>query len=447
MKSFLPYDPYQPYLLPPSPLEWLPKDHPAYFISDLVDDMDLSAIYARYEVELRGHPPYHPKMMVKVLIYAYCHGIYSSRAIERALYEDIGFRFLAAGNYPDHNTISDFRKDHLKAFRDLFVQVLLVCARAGMVKLGHVALDGTKIKANASKHKAMSYGRMKEEIKRLEQEIDAMVAQAEAADRKDTTRPGRDRLPEELAFREKRLKKIREAKEALEAEAKAAAEASEGDGPKRTPPDQGKRGRRKRPSGVPEDRAQRNFTDPDSKIMPGPGKQFIQGYNAQAVVDAESQVIVATHVTNQTPDCPHLVPMLEQVERNLGRQPAEASADAAYYSEDNLRYLQERGIEPFIPPAKIKHSEYRQAPVAEPLPEGASPRDHMMHKLRTERGRERYKLRQTSVEPTIGQIKGVRGFRQFSLRGLEKVQGEWFLVCLAHNVLKLYRRRTRRIAA
>jgi transposase len=298
-KTFRPYEPDQVFLMPASMKEWLPSDHLAYFISDVVDHLDLSAIMERYAGEERGYPPYHPGMMVKVLLYAYCTGVASSRKIERHLCEDIAFRVLAANNTPDFRTISDFRKDHLKALAGLFLQVLKLCQKAGLVKLGHVALDGTKIRANASRHKAMSYKRMKEEEARLEAEVMELLKKAATVDEEEDQRYGRgkrgDELPKELAFRESRLKKIREAKAALEAEVRLECEKRPGKGEK---------------DATPPDNTQRNFTDPDSRIMPAPGgKHFIQAYNAQAAVDSAHQVIVAAEVTNKPSDRGQTEPM------------------------------------------------------------------------------------------------------------------------------------------
>ena len=292
-KTYLPYEPDQQLLLPAALQEWLPDDHLAYFISDVVDQLDMSEVTARYEQERHGGPPYHPRMMVKVLLYGYCVGVASSRRIAQRLHEDIAFRVLAANNTPDFRTISDFRKDNVDALAGLFVQVLALCQQAGLVKLGHVALDGTKVKANASKHKAMSYQRMKKKAAQLAAEVAELLRQAQAADDEEDRRYGKDKrgdeLPEELAFREGRLEKIREAMGALEAEAQAAAEQAEAEG-------------RKHP-GVPDDKAQRNFTDSESRIIPAPGgKDFLQAYNCQAVVDSAHQVIVAARATNQTSD-------------------------------------------------------------------------------------------------------------------------------------------------
>ena len=323
IKTYLPYEPDQQLLLPAALQEWLPDDHLAYFISDVVDQLDMSEVTARYERERRGGPPYHPRMMVKVLLYGYCVGVASSRRIAQRLHEDIAFRVLAANNTPDFRTISDFRKDNVDALSGLFVQVLALCQQAGLVKLGHVALDGTKVKANASKHKAMSYQRMKEKAAQLAAEVAELLRQAQAADDEEDRRYGKDKrgdeLPEELAFRERRLEKIREAMAALEAEAQAAAEQAEAEGGKHP--------------GVPDDKAQRNFTDTESRIIPAPGgKDFLQAYNCQAVVDSAHQVIVAARATNQTSDKQQAAAMMEETIDNVGAVPREVSADAGYYS-------------------------------------------------------------------------------------------------------------------
>ena len=429
-KTYLPYDPDQQLLLPAALQEWLPPDHLAYFISDVVDQLDLSAITARYEEERRGGPPYHPRMMVKVLLYGYCNGVASSRRIARRLHEDIAFRVLAANNTPDFRTISDFRKDHLEALADLFLQVLELCQQAGLVKLGHVALDGTKVRANASKHKAMSYGRMKEKEERLKAEVDDLLRQAQEVDKEEDRRYGRDKrgdeLLEELAFRESRLRKIREAKAALEAGALAEAEQAEREG-------------RNHP-GVPDDKAQRNFTDPDSRIMPVPGgRDFQQSYNCQAVVDSDHQVIVAARATNQPSDKGQAVGMIEETVSNTGAVPKEVSADAAYYSAKAVEELYALGADPFIAPEMTRHDRVLEPAPLGRIPKGLSARDRMRRKLRTKRGREHYALRMETVEPVFGQIKQGRGFRQFLLRGLAKVNREWLLICAGHNLLKLFR--------
>jgi len=424
-KTFRPYEPDQPFLMPASMRDWLPSDHLAYFISDVVDHLDLSAIMERYAGEERGYPPYHPAMMVKALLYAYCTGVVSSRKIERRLCEDIAFRVLAANNTPDFRTISDFRKDHLRALAGLFLQVLKLCQKAGLVKLGHVALDGTKVKANASKHKAMSYKRMKEEEARLEDEVAELLKRAKAVDEEEDHRYGKgrrgDELPKELAFRESRLKKIREAKEALEEEAKREASAN------------------KKHTGLPDDKAQRNFTDPESRIMPAPGgKHFIQAYNAQAAVDSTHQVIVAAEVTNKPTDRGQAEPMMEVVKVNTGKLPRQMSADAGYFSSDAVKNLTAQGIDVYMPPDKIGHRLTLPPAPRGRIPKGLSIVDRMRRKLRTKKGKERYGLRKELPEPVFGQIKQARGFRQFLLRGNDKVSGEWKLICTGHNLLKLF---------
>jgi transposase len=447
-KTYRPYNPDQQLLMPPSLREWLPNDHLAYFVSDTVDELDLSAIEAVYERSLRGSPPYHPRMMVKLLTYAYCVGVYSSRRIAGKMVDDVAFRVLASGCTPDFRTISDFRKDHLQALKCMFVQILLLCEQAGMVKLGHVALDGTKLKANASKHKAMSYSRMKDESARLSGEIAKLLELAERTDEEEDEKYGKDvrgdELPKELAFREGRRAKIRQAMAELEAEAKAEAGLA-GDAPEADTPEQerspGKGGRpKKKPDGVPDDKAQRNFTDPESRIMKSADKSFIQGYNAQAAVDSDYQVIVAAAVTRQASDSPHTEPVVEMIEDNLGRSPDEMSLDAGYFSEPNVEYLEGKGIDAYMPPCRLKHSEYKTA-VAEPVTQDSSIRDRMKSKVLTDEGRKKYGLRKETVEPVFGQIKSCRGFRAFSMRGLEKCDAEWSFICSAHNLLKLAKHR------
>ena len=426
-KTYLPYDPDQQLLLPAALREWLPDDHLAYFISDVVDQLDLSSITARYEGERRGGPPYHPRMMVKVLLYGYCIGVASSRRIAQRLHEDIAFRVLAANNTPDFRTISDFRKDHLGALSGLFLQVLAFCQRAGLVKLGHVALDGTKVRANASRHKAMSYRRMKEKEEQLAAEVAELLRRAQEVDEEEDRRYGKDKrgdeLPEELAFREGRLEKIREAMAALEAEAQAAAEAEGKEHP-----------------GVPEDKAQRNFTDAESRIMPAPGgRDFLQAYNCQAVVDHAHQVIVAARATNQSSDKQQAAAMMQETIDNVGAVPREVSADAGYYSAKAVDDLQALGVDPYVAPEQTRHGRVVPPAPRGRIPRHLSPRDRMRRKLQTKRGRKRYALRMETVEPVFGQIKEGRGFRQFLLRGLEKVNAEWSLICTGHNLLKLFR--------
>lgn len=443
MKRYRPYQPEQCLLLPPSLDEWLPDDHLARFVSDVVEELDLRPIFASYEREARGYPPYNPTMMVKILVYAYATGVYSSRKIEKRIQEDVAFRYLAAGNFPDFRTINTFRKRRLVEFQQLFVQVLGLCQRAGMVKLGTVAIDGTKVKANASKHKAMSYGRMKKEEARLAAEVKRLMDEAENVDRKEDHRYGDrrgDELPEELRIREKRLAKIREAKQALEAEARAQAEAER----PRDEDDEDSNDNGSPPHGEPpvevKDQAQRNFTDPDSRILKASGKfQFIQGYNVQVAVDGETQVILGHIVHQSSADTKSFVPTLDEVEKNVGR-PTRVVADAGYYSETNVTEARARGVAPFIPPDKVKHREWREPGPRGPLPRGATPAQRMSRFIRTKRGKAIYKIRQQSVEAVFGQIKEVRGFRRFSLRGLSAVAGEWTLVATVHNLLKLFKR-------
>lgn len=429
-KSYRPYYPDVDLLLPPSLREWMPEDHLAYFVSDVVDQLDLSAMDRIYGNEKRGQPPYDPRMMTKLLVYAYCVGVFSSRRIERRLMEDIAFRVLAADNQPNFRTISDFRKIHLNALEGMFEQVLKIALEAGALKVGRVALDGTKMKANASKHKAMSYDRMKEKERDLRAEVKELMAQAEAADAEEDKRYGDkrgDELPAELARRETRLKAIREAKRALEERAreKAAAEAKEAKQAK------------------PKDKDQYNFTDPESRIMKGPDG-FLQGYNAQAAVEPMLQLIVGQTVTAATNDKQQLEPMIAVIEEQSGQRPEEILADSGYCSEKNLEVLEsaedpKRRIEGFIATERQKHDEYKELCPRGPLPAGASRVDRMRRKLKTKSGKAVYAARKTIVEPVFGQIKHARGFRQFLTRGIDKVRGEWSLVCLTHNVLKLYR--------
>ena len=428
-KTYRAYHPDQPLWLPASLQEWLPADHLVYFLSDVVDQLDLSAIRGRYEQERRGGPPYHPRLMVKVLLYGYCLGVTSSRRLARHLQEDIGFRVLAANQTPDFRTLSDFRKQHLAALGDLFLQVLALCQRAGLVKLGHVALDSTKVKANASKHHAMSYGRMRQTRARLQREVAEILRQAAEVDAAEdrqygATRRG-DEWPEELAFREDRLQRIEEAMAALEAEAQAAAEPATEAG--ETPP------------AVPPDKTQRNFTDPESRIMPmAGGREFVQAYNCQAVVDHAHQVIVAGRATAQSSDKRQAVPMLEETIHNLGAVPREVSADAGYYSAQAVQALSELGVDPFIAADQTRHNAVVPPAPRGRIPAHLSPRDRMRRKLRTRRGQARYALRMATVEPVFGQVKQGRGFRQFLLRGLAQVHGEWLLICTGHNLRKLF---------
>ena len=370
-------------------------------------------------------------------------GIRSSRRIEQKTYEDVAFRVLSCDTHPDHSRISDFRKRHLPEISRLFVQVLEICKESGLVKLGHVALDGTKVKANASKHKAMSYARMKKREPELAAEVDRLLAEAEALDEQEDKKYGKgkrgDELPKELRFKQARLAKIREAKQALEEQARQEAiEAGKLDHDGNPPPG-GEAGSSKPPAGIPEDKEQRNFTDPESRIMlDGATKAFVQGYNGQAAVDCESQVIVAADVTQQANDKQQLVPMVEQIEDNLGEIPDRVLADAGYFVEEKVESLTDNFIEPFIPRDRIKHSDPPQQPPRGRIPNNTSVVDRMLRKLKTKAGKKTYLKRKESVEPVFGQIKEARGIRAFLLRGLEKVKAEWYLICLTHNILKLW---------
>ena len=430
-KRYRPYYPDEELLLPPSLREWLPEDHLAYFVSDVADNLDLSAMDAVYGNEKRGQPPYDPLMLTKVLLYGYCVGVFSSRRIERRLSEDIAFRILAAGNHPNFRTISDFRKLHLKTLSGLFEQVLTIALEAGAMKVGRVAIDGTKIKANASKHKAMSYDRMQEKEKQIKAEVKQLLEQAEAADAEEDALHGRDRrgdeLPEELQRRESRLKKIKEAQKAIEARAREKAR-SEGTDPKEAKP---------------KDKDQYNFTDPESRIMKG-ADGFVQAYNAQAAVEPELQLIVGQTVVDATNDRQQLIPMIEIMEEQSGQRPKEVLADSGYCSEKNLEQLDasgepEKRIIGYVATERQKHGEYRIPCPRGPLPKNATRVDRMKRKLQTKAGKSVYAARKTIVEPVFGQIKHARGFRQFLMRGIDKVRGEWALVCLTHNILKIYR--------
>ena len=444
-RTFRPYDRDQLLLLPPSLKEWLPAGHLVYFVADLVEDLDLDDILAAYGGPARGTVPYDPKILTAVLIYGYCTGVFSSRKMARKLEEDVAFRVLAANQRPDFRTISDFRKAHLRELSGLFVQVLRMCRAAGLVKLGHVALDGTKIKANASKHKAMSYERMNKEEVRLKQEVDALLKQADRIDEEEDAEYGSDRrgdeLPEELMFREGRLKKIREAKEALEREAKAEAEMQKREREAREKAGSVRGPKPQEPDPNPDPKAQKNFTDPESRIMPSPAdkKSFVQAYNCQAAVDGKAQIIVAAAVTQEANDKKQAAPMMERVVRNTGSVPKKALMDAGYYSKENVAEVEELGAEVFMPPNRQEHGKAVEAAGHGRIPDSFSPADRMRRKLRTKRGHGIYILRKEIVEPVFGQIKQARGFRQFLLRGVAKVTGEWSLVCTTHNILKLWK--------
>ena len=541
-KSYLPWTPYERFLFPPSPTDWLPEGHLAYFILELVDQLDLRVIEGRYQAkDPRGQRPYAPKMMTALLLYAYCVGEPSSRQIERWTYEDIAFRVIAGGSHPDHKSIAEFRRKHLDELKKLFSQVLKLCQKAGLVKLGHVALDGTKIEANASAHKAMSYERMKASEERLKKEIEGLLERAEAVDAREDEQYGEGgrgdwTLSGELERRETRLARIQKARAELEAEAMAArarevmeraAEAERkaqeartgGAAPEKAGPagqaeesgraggesspgsadgpggeeeaaqrEQERRSRHaqkvraqaeeaakraiemadkagqpepelspRRPEewpshqaphtaeGVPTDKAQRNFTDPDSRIMKRSG-EYIQAYNCQVAVDSAHQIIVEADVTNQAPDPEHLIPMMSKMKANLGALPEKLSSDTGFWSEENQKWCEDNGVDAYIAIGRQKHGEQmpEAAPVREDLsaaePARPPPKEVMAAKLKTAEGKAVYSRRKAIVEPVFGQIKGsARRLERFLLRGLEKVKAEWALFCLTHNILKMYR--------
>ena len=442
-REFLPYDLDQHYLLPPDMREWLPEGHLVWFVSDVVDTLDLSAVLDCYEKqELRGRPGYHPAMFVKLLLYAYCVGTPSSRKIERATYEQVPFRVLSADQHPDHASIAAFRRQHLPALAGLFLQVLELCRKAGLARLGHVALDGTKVRASASRHKAMSYERMCSSEEQLSAEVEALLAEAERVDAREDGLYGKesrgDELPEELQRREGRLAKIRAARQALEREAKERAELAAEEARERLREREAKEAKRGkklggRPPRVPDPEAarpgpreQKNFTDPESRIMvDGATGSFVQAYNAQAAVDAGSQVIVAASLTQEANDKRQLRPLLAQIAAGLGALPHKVSADSGFFSADNLTDPALAEVELYVPPEKrVQRCAVAQA---------------MREKLAGKEGRAVYAQRKAVVEPVFGQVKEGRGFRRFSLRGLELVSAEWQLICLTHNLLKLHR--------
>ena len=497
-KSFRPWNPEQTLLLPPSPVDWLPENHLVFFLLDLAAELDLEAIHSYYrQKDPRGEKAYEPRMMVVLLLYAYCVGVPSSRKIEKACWEDAAFRVLTGNQQPDHSRISDFRRRHLDALAGLFIQVLRLCQKAGLVSLGTVALDGTKVKANASKHKAMSHERMLKSERQLEAEMRALLRKAEIIDAQEDGQYGKgnrgDELPVELQRRSSRLEWIRKAKAELEAEAAAAkarqrkeqaseaeadaaaAEAS-GDAQLSKQSSRRARGARKRANdtqklalqtaqaaglasavltgdldpvampqrmlptdatGNPKPTAQRNFTDSDSHILKG-ADGWIQGYNAQAAVDADHQIIVAIGVSNQPSDAVHLLPMLERIQANTGELPDSFIADAGYCSTANLKACEDRGLNAYISTSRQQHGK-RPRPSRGRVPKDLDARGRMERKLRSKAGQAIYAVRKTVVEPVFGQIKGARGLDRFRLRGLEKVNGEWALMATTHNILKLFR--------
>jgi transposase len=461
-KRFRAFDPHQVLLLPPSLDDWLPQDHLARFVADLVDDvLDLSSIRADY-TEKRGHPPYDPRLMLRLLIYGYTTGVRSSRAIERKCADDIAFRYLAADQAPDFRSISRFRRRHLDALADLFTQSLHLATKLGMVKMGRVALDGTKLEANASKHKAMSYGRLIDKEERIEAEIAAIEAQAAAlladAEATDTAEDqtfganGKDTdLPAELDRREKRLAKLQAARAQIEAEAADKARAHAQDKERRRQERAGTddeqavtdAGDKAAARARPKPKAQANFTDPDSRIMKNGQGAYIQAYNAQAVVDAEHQVITAADVTTNASDALNYTTMLDQSAANTGVHPQQALADAGYCSETNLQAAKERqlscGTDTFMATGRLAHDEQVPPAPRGRIPADATLKERMARKLRTKPGKAAYRRRKAIVEPVFGQIMTCQNGRQLLLRGKDGARGEWRLLAACHNLRKIFR--------
>jgi transposase len=434
----------QSYLFPPSPHDWLPEGDLVYFLLDTVATLDLAPIFAHYERELRGQPPFHPRMMVALLLYCYATGTRSSRRIMKRCHVDVACRVIVGEDIPDFRTISDFRKIHLARLETLFVAVLKLCALAGLARVGTIALDGTRVKANASRHKAMSYDRMKAEETRLKQEIAKLLADAQAVDEAEDSEHGPDRhgdeLPDELARRQSRLAKIQGARKLLEERARveaaeeAARRRAEGKSPPKVPPAEA----------VPDPKDQINFTDAQSRIMKASNKGWDQCGNAQAVTNGH-QIILAADVTDQANDARQAVPMVDQARANLDAAGVKeaikaALGDAGYYSETNATDLKQRGIEPYLATERLKHHEKIASAPRGRIPGGLSAKQRMARKLRTKTGRSMYAKRKGMIEPIFGQLKQVLGFRQFSMRGLASMRGEWRLMATVHNLLKLWRR-------
>jgi transposase len=438
-KTFRSWDVDQSWLLPRSVHDFVPAGHLAHFVRDTVREaLDLSAIVQAYSEE-RGQPPYHPGMLVALLLYGYSRGVYSSRQLARACEERMDFMAVTGPNQPDFRTISDFRQRHLQALSDLFVQVLRLCQRAGLVKLGHVAVDGTKLRANASRHKAMSYQRMVTEEPKLAADVKAWLDQAEAADQAEDAQHSRERrgdeMPDWVANKQRRLERIRQAKAQLEAEAASDPGELDPHGPGPSSGMQERGARKDAPSDTPPDKAQRNFTDGDSRIMPSQGG-FIAGYNGQIAVDAGHQVITAHRLSTNPADFSALVPLIDQTRTNLDRNPREVSGDTGFASEANIAAMQERKINAYLCPGRVRHGS--TDPTAGRVLKRTPLMQAMADKIRRAGRRSRYRLRKQVVEPVFGQQKSARGFRQFLLRGLERVRGEWAIVCTVHNLLKLH---------
>jgi len=460
-KKYRDWDAQQCSQEPVSPRDALPEDDLVFFLLDLIPQIDLSAFHQYYAQELRGQPPFDVTMMVTLLVYAYSVGVCSSRRIAAACERNLAFRAIVGIDPPDFRTISDFRKIHLGAFRPLFLEVLRLAGEMGMVKLGNLSTDGTKMGANASRHKAMSYGYMNKEIKRLKTEIEQLLKQAEQIDAEQDAALGSrrgDELPDELKRREERLAKIQEAKARLEAEALAKAEEEQHrrDEEQAKREAEGRQRRGKEPAPIdptPEDKAQTNFTDPKAKIMKQSNKGFDYSYNGQAVVDGAEQIIVAAETTNAANDKEQAVPMAQAaldnldaagIERPKGTDgtavPIPNTADNGYFSKEAVEGLEKLGMDPHLATGRQKHHEPPvQSEAATPSAE-ASVKEKMQQKLRSATGKALYAARKHIVEPVFGQIKSARGIRKFLLRGLEKVSAEWQLICLTHNLLKIWRR-------
>jgi transposase len=432
--SFRPYVPEQAFLLPPSLKEWLPSGHLAHFVSDMVDQLDLGPFYARYAGDGRRRQPFDPLMMVKVLVYAYASGVFSSRKIATRMQEDIAFRMLGANNAPAHRTIREFRQLHITEFSALFVQVVRLAKETGLVKLGRLGVDGTKVRASASKHKAMGYGRMREEEIRLKHEIGELLKQAEVADVAEDLEHGPDlagnELPEELRRRESRLKVIAAAKARLEQRQREEDQEIGRKPDDEHRPPSGRGPDYQRDFGVPHDQAQENFTDPQSRIMKTQDG-FQQCYNAQAAVDEGSLLIVANDLGNNASDQGQLIPMLEKTESNLNARPAMTLADAGYASEETLRELEKRGLPACVALGREGKSDRMVNAAKYPA------KARMAEQLKTPEGEAHYRRRKVIPEPVFGWIKQALGFRRFSMRGLKKVKGEWDLICLAVNLKRI----------
>ena len=464
-KTYRPWNPHEGAQRAYVPQDVLPEDDLVFFVMDVVPNMDLTPFFSYYERELRGQPPFDVRMMVALLIYAYAVGVFSSRKIAAACERNLAFRVIVGNDPPDFRTISDFRKIHRAHFRKLFVEVLRLAGEAGLVRLGNLATDGSKIEANASRHKAMSYAYMIQEIQRLEAEVEKLLEQADKVDAEQDAAWGSrrgDELPEGLKRREDRLEKIRQARARLEAEAKARAEEEQR---RRAEEDARRQGEGKSPprrggspaDAKPEEKAQTNFTDPDAKIMKRSNKGFDYCYNGQLVVDDAEQIIVAAEVTAEANDKRQAVPMAQRALENLESAGIERpldeqgqakkipnTADSGYFSEEAVRGLEGLGLDPYVAPGREKHHEEavadaKAAEVAAPPAGTLSVKEQMRQKLRTGAGRCLYAARKHIVEPVFGQIKFARGFRKFLLRGLDKVAAEWQLICLTHNLLKLWR--------